>query len=227
MKIDDVIIGDRARSQTGWLDDLERSIEKLGVLQPIGVTAKNELIFGYRRLMACKNIGLEEIPARVIDIDADDPVTALRMEQAENNIRRDFTPTEKVEIARRIEEALAGRHGGDRKSDQAANICTLNEKGNSRDIAAQSVGWSGETYRQAKAVTDSDDEEAKSQLDAGDISVNAAYKKVTRKKEPLRIVIKMNVKSDAKEIMKLGDDYADALMMEIAKLRGHKMEVNQ
>jgi ParB family chromosome partitioning protein len=141
MKISDITVGERARTSAGWLDDLQRSIEQVGVLQPIGVTPENELIFGHRRVMACQALGMEDIPARILDINPDDPAHVLRMEQAENNIRKDFTASERVEIARRIEEALAGRHGGDNTKTQTFAPCS--ERGMSRDIAAKSVGWSG------------------------------------------------------------------------------------
>ena len=141
MKISDITVGERARTSAGWLDDLQRSIEQVGVLQPVGVTPENELIFGHRRVMACRALGMEDIPARILDINPDDPAHVLRMEQAENNIRKDFTPSERVEIARRIEEALAGRQGGDR----ARGKCLpLESEGKSTDIAAKSVGWSGD-----------------------------------------------------------------------------------
>ncbi len=47
---------------------------------------------------------------------------------------------------------MAGRHGGSRDK-----ILPLDDKpqGKSADLAAESVGWSGETYRKAKAVVDS------------------------------------------------------------------------
>ncbi|WP_421621333.1 hypothetical protein [Alkalilimnicola ehrlichii] len=84
---------------------------------------------------------------------------ALKIERDENDVRKDFTPSEKVAIAQRIEEAMAGRHGGDRKS--RGNDLPLDApKGKSADIAADAVGWSGETYRQAKAVVESGDKEA-------------------------------------------------------------------
>ena len=74
------------------------------------------------------------------------------MEQAENNIRKDFTPMEKVEIARRIEEAMGNRQG--QRTDLGKHLpkCDSEPKGKSTDIAAQAVGWSGEQYRQAKKV---------------------------------------------------------------------------
>jgi len=75
------------------------------------------------------------------------------------NYRNEAVPSkasERVEIARRIEVALAGRHGGDNTKTQTFAPCS--ERGMSRDIAAKSVGWSGETYRKAKKVIDSGDE---------------------------------------------------------------------
>lgn len=219
MKISDVIIGDRVRTAPGWLDDLERSIERLGVLQPIGVTPGNELIFGYRRLMACKALGMEDIPARVIDVAADDPVTALRMEQAENNIRKDFTPSEKVEIARRIEEALAGRHGGARGNDLPLDA----PKGKSTDLAASAVGWSGETYRQAKKVAEEAPEEIRAKLDAGEMSVSAAYKS-TRPKKTFRITLKARAEATIKE---LGEKEATELARLILRACGHGVEIEE
>lgn len=224
MKISDIVVESRARSQTGWLDDLERSIEQVGVLQPIGVTTGNVLIFGGRRLQACKNLGMEEIPARVIDIAADDPVTALRMEQAENNIRKDFTPSEKVEIARRIEEAVAGRHGGARGN--GLPLENSEPKGKSADIAAESVGWSGEQYRKAKKVVESGDDEVVQAMDSGEVSVSRAYKAVSGKKEKLSVSVRLayDIKSDAGAIIaKAGGEYATQLAIEILNAEGHEV----
>jgi len=224
VKISDVKIGDRVRSAPGWLDDLERSIEKLGVLQPIGVTPDSELIFGYRRLMACKALGMEEIPARVIDVAADDPVTALRMEQAENNIRKDFTPSEKVEIARRIEEALAGRHGSNqhKRKEECQKIDT--PPGRSDDIAAKSVGWNRETYRQAKKVVEEAPPEVKAKVDAGEMSVSAAYKETRPKKKTFRITLKDRADATIKE---LGEEEATELARLILKACGHGVEIEE
>lgn len=183
MKIADIKVGDRVRKKTGWLDDLERSIQALGVLQPIGVSPDGELIFGYRRLMACKALGLEEIPARVIDISADDPAAALRMEQAENEIRRDFTASERLEIAKRIEVALAGRRGTNQHTKEDVQNFAQAEGKKTRDLAAQSVGWSGEQLRKAKVVFDEADEETKAAVDDGTISIHKAYTEVAEKKQ--------------------------------------------
>ena len=44
------------------------------------------------------------------------------------------------------------------------------------------MGWSGETYRKAKSVVDSGDEDAKAAMDSGEASVHKAYTQ-TRKTE--------------------------------------------
>lgn len=80
----------------------------------------------------------------------------------ENEHRKDLTPSEKVEIARKIEETLAGRQGNPTGTNQHSSgnpqkIAEFQPQGESRDIAAKAVDMNRETYRQAKAVVDSGD----------------------------------------------------------------------
>ena len=84
--INEIVVQNRIRQNNGWLDSLERSIEQVGVLQPIGITVDKHLIFGGRRLQACKNLGLKTIPVRIFDIAADDPITALRRREKKMSI---------------------------------------------------------------------------------------------------------------------------------------------
>ena len=222
MKISDITVGERARTSAGWLDDLQRSIEQVGVLQPIGVTPENELIFGHRRVMACQALGMEDIPARILDINPDDPAHVLRMEQAENNIRKDFTPSERVEIARRIETALAGRVGANQHSPKSDDP----ETGRSDDIAAKAVGWGRDTYRKAKKVIESGDEELKESVDSGEVSVNRAYKQATQKTTSKTITVRLAylIEEDASSIItRTGGDYATKLALEILKREGHEI----
>jgi ParB family chromosome partitioning protein len=56
----------QARSELGNIDELMASIKAKGVLEPILVRPKNdryEIIAGERRYVACKRVGLKEIPA--------------------------------------------------------------------------------------------------------------------------------------------------------------------
>ena len=178
----DVVIGQRARKQVGWLDSLERSISKHGVLQPIGITTENVLVFGERRLRACINLGIEEVPCRVIDVNPDDPATFLKMERDENNERRDFTPEEKIAIAAAIEAKLAGRQG--QRTDLEHSLTLDEVKGRTDELAAAAVGMGKDTYRKAKAVFSEADEATKEAVNNGEKSIHKAYVETKAKHAP-------------------------------------------
>lgn len=250
INIDDVIAEDRVRKVQGVveMDSLERSILSLGLLQPIAVTPDNKLIFGARRLKACKRLGMTTIPARIIDIDADDPVTALCMEKDENEHRLDFTPSERVEIARRIEESLAGRRGSNQHQQKEApqNFVEAQSRSEreSLDIAAKSVDMNRETYRQAKTVVDSGEQGVVEQMDRGELSVHAAYEQVRRRSREgradasnkprasnrqltFKVTLYKNPNDDAKILFaKGGKDYCSKLAMALLKSCGHRVEVD-
>lgn len=97
---------------------LSESIEVLGLIEPLVVDTKNRLLAGGHRLAAinflCENkrnkfeeqfLGYK-IPVRVMPFDADvDPEKALQCEVAENEHRRDYTPTEVKSLAERLKKA--------------------------------------------------------------------------------------------------------------------------
>ena len=246
ININEIIVQDRIRQNNGWLDSLERSIQQVGVLQPIGITPDKHLIFGGRRLQACKNIGLKTIPVRIFDINADDPITALRMEREENEHRQDLTPSEKVEIAMRIEKAMEGRQGQRTDLQPRQNFAEVKPGTRPRDIAANSVDMNRETYRQAKAVVKSGDDKLIQQMDTGKKSIHAAYKSIAKPspakkpiitqpiKEPtpepfkpktFKIVLCHNPEHDATTLLETGGkDYCTKLAIAILKAAGHSIE---
>ena len=139
ISIDLIHIGERFRKDLGDLDALAASIKKIGLLHPIGIDSKYNLVFGQRRLEACKRLGLTHVPVRVIDID-----NPLKAENDENEVRKDFTPSEKIAIGRAIEKLLAGRQGNPTGANQydsgnPQKIAEFQPQGESRDIAAKTV----------------------------------------------------------------------------------------
>ncbi len=105
------------------IEELARSIQEKGVIQPILVRASGdqfELIAGERRLRAVKHLGLEEIPAIVRRIaDADVLETAL----IENIQREELNPIEEARAYRRLsdefgqtQDTIAKRVGKDKSS---------------------------------------------------------------------------------------------------------------
>lgn len=88
----------RAGFDNSSIDSLTKSVKNYGVLQPIGVRLINkkvyELIFGERRLMACKRAGISTIPALVTEV-GDREAAALSM--AENIHRKNLHYMEMAE----------------------------------------------------------------------------------------------------------------------------------
>jgi hypothetical protein len=230
----EIIVEDRVRESNGSLESLERSIEHYGVLQPIGITKGKKLIFGARRLQASKNIGKATIPVRIFDIEADDILQALRLEREENEHRRDLTPSEKVAIAMKIEGVLEGRQG--QRTDLETvehklvqNFAQVKPGDKSIEIAAKAVDMNRETYRQAKAVVNSRNEEIIQAMDSGEKSINAAYESIRTTPRPKKITITLfkNPADDAEVLlMKGGQEYCTKLAIEILKAAGHEVNLD-
>lgn len=95
-------VGDRFRKDLGDLDDLISSIKEKGIIQPITVDKKLNLLAGGRRLAACQKAGLLEIPC--IRRDVEGSVDALEIELFENIHRKDFSWQERCAAEKAIME---------------------------------------------------------------------------------------------------------------------------
>ena len=170
--ITDISVGQRFRQDLGDIGALAQSIQKFGLLQPIGVDERYRLIFGQRRLAACRLLGWETIPIKILRIDS-----LIEGEFEENSIRKDFSVSERVAIAKAIEEQLAGRHGGDRRSKdfQDGKISGLKEGGESRDLVADRSGFGcGKTYESARNAVEQGIPDLVEILDDGLVSIHTA-----------------------------------------------------
>ena len=107
----DILPRDRSHTDPAALDDLIRSITAIGLRQPIEVFGlmqdENQphpygLISGYRRLMACRALGYETIPALCCN-PADIPA-ALAAMVTENEVRAQISPWEKGRLILRLIE---------------------------------------------------------------------------------------------------------------------------
>jgi ParB family chromosome partitioning protein len=148
----------------GNIAALAKSIRELGLLQPIVVDEQFNLIAGQRRLVACKELGWETIPTRILNVDN------LLAERDENTVRKDFTPSEAVAIGKAIEDREkpraamrrleAGRHAGRGRPIAPGNLPQANgDGGRVADKAAKAVGMSRRTYQKAKEVVEAADED--------------------------------------------------------------------
>lgn len=100
VQIKDIKIKKRVRKDLGNLDDLKDSLRIYGLLNPITLNSKYELIAGERRLQAAMQLGWTSINANIIDNISE--VEQLEMEIEENNQRKEFTDSELLEGYKRL-----------------------------------------------------------------------------------------------------------------------------
>lgn len=203
VRIADVVVGDRARKEFGDLTNLIESIREHGILQPIGLLPGDRLLFGGRRLEACKQLGWDSIPV-VFPETQDDALSLLKAERDENTCRKEMTYSEKVAIADRIADmerpkAATRRAEGARLGGLIRQGSAFGPTGpkaedepyrRSTEVAAEAVGISRKTYERAKLVADTAENDrvsedvrevarqARDDMDSGASSVRTAQHKV-------------------------------------------------
>ncbi len=177
--IQDIVVGDRFRKDKGDIDGLMKSIKELGLLQPIGITKDNVLVFGERRLTACYALGWSEIEARVVDVSS-----IIEGEFAENEVRKAFTPSERLAIADAVQREIGRRQGtrtdivslADKRKEQLRDHGPEVKKGErTRDVVAKISGFSSskQMERTAKVVEDGSPQLVAA-MDKGEVSARKA-----------------------------------------------------
>lgn len=186
MRIDDIKIGERVRKDMGDIKSLSESMKRHGLLHPVVVKADGMLIAGHRRIEAARLLGWNEIHVTEIEI-----ADLLSAERDENSERKDFAPTEAVEIGRLIEEqerpkAEQRQRQGSARGGARAGSVDSTETGSVRDLAAKAVGMGSPKYDQAKkivAAAEADPEnfgDLPSQMDESG-NVNGTYREMQRR----------------------------------------------
>lgn len=191
-----IYVGERHRRDLGDLEGLAESIATEGLLQPIGITEDNTLVFGERRLRAVQEVlRRDRIPARVVHVRS---ITSG--EYAENELRKDFTPSERVAIGAALEAELGNRQGHRTDIQFQERIPEVSEPrrncgevvGRTLDIAAKKAGFgSTETYERAKKAVDHGAPVLVAAMDAGEISISAASVIATEPPERQEEIVRM------------------------------------
>jgi hypothetical protein len=164
-------IGLRHRKDMGDLEALAVSISTVGLLHPPVVTKEGVLVCGERRFRAMRDIlGWKMIPVIVLEVSS-----IVEGEYAENEIRKNFTPSERVAIGRAIEAEIGKRQGQRTDKGLPVNCAEVEPGVETREVAAAKAGFdSASTYERAKRVVEKAVDEVVAQMDAGDLSISAA-----------------------------------------------------
>ena len=183
MKIDEIIVKDRIRKDTGGMMELINDIKANGLINPVTINTDHVLLAGYRRLTACKALGMEDIPVHMVSTESEEQ--DLKVEISENEIRKEFTMTERLDYARRlqrIESIKAEERMKAGKQDPVQNSA----QGKTRDKVAEQVNMSHDTLRKAQVIAENKEkfnpEEFKN-WDDGKLSTNKLYTQLKQKLE--------------------------------------------
>lgn len=171
VEIEKIKVNNRIRKDFGNIDELANDIKENGLINPPVVSPEMQLLAGERRLRACQQLGWKQIEVRVMTVR--DAEHQLNIEINENENRKDFTFSEKLEWARRLERIERVKA---EERMKAGKKIDNGEKGEVREIVARKSGFGNKsTYRQAKFIAEHADEEIINKLDNGEISIYKAY----------------------------------------------------
>ena len=179
LKISEIKIGERFRKSSGSLSSLVASIREVGLLHPVVVSEKNELIAGVRRLEAARLLGWTEIPATIVNI-----ADLRKGEVQENLVRKDFTPSEIYAIDQFMKPNVLIGQG--KRTDLTSSDSDEVRKGRTDETIAILANISRDTLRKIELVMESVEKDPiqfgnlVSKMDTKKISINAAATQVRR-----------------------------------------------
>lgn len=133
LKIEDIVVEERARKDMGDIDELAFSIKKSGLIQPLAVREENGkyfLLAGGRRLEAIKRTGASEVGARIYNSNLSE-LDIKTIELSENLYRKNLTFVEDCMLKREIhllQQQIHGQKGS----------------GGRPDVTGETTGWSQE-----------------------------------------------------------------------------------
>jgi hypothetical protein len=186
-------IGERHRKDMGNLQSLADSIALEGLLQPIGITPDFDLVFGERRLRACRDLlNWDEIETRVVNVSS-----IVAGEFHENEVRKDFTPSERVAIAESIKRELGERRG---RPSEKTPANAGNFQGETDDHAAKMSGFgSADTLARARKVVEQGAPELVAAMDKDEVSISAAAEIADKPHDEQRKQLTLPTKKEAIE----------------------------
>lgn len=174
INIGKVTVGKRIRKDYGDITSLADDIEDRGLINPPVVTPDYELIAGERRLRALKKLDYKQIEVRVMSVE--DYEHQLKIEISENEERKEFTYSERMDYAQQLERIEAKKAKERKKRKSFDPDRGPEQKGETRDIVGKASGFgSGRTYARAKYVYKNADEETIKKVDEGKKSIRKAH----------------------------------------------------
>lgn len=183
--INRINVSDRIRKDFGDIEELANDIKTNGLINPPTVTPEFELIAGERRLRACQFLEYPQIEVRVMAVE--DEEHQLKLEISENENRKEFSYSERMDWAKRLER-IERIKAKERQATLTGGVePQLKENfpeadGQTRDLVGKQSGFgSGKQYEKAKYIHENADEEVINQLNEEKISIHKAWTETKEK----------------------------------------------
>lgn len=185
MKVDEIIVKDRIRKDSGGMMELINDIKANGLINPVTINTDHVLLAGYRRLTACKALGMTDIPVHMVSTKSEEQ--DLKVEISENEIRKEFTMTERLDYARRLQRIESIK--ADKRQKEGKDLSQNSDKGRTDETVAEQTGiGSRDTLRKAQIIADNKDKfdpEEFKDWDDGKLSTNKLYTQLKQQKSAL------------------------------------------
>ncbi len=153
MKITDVPISDikvrfRLRNPSDEkIEEIRESISQVGLINPVTIDASNNLLAGFHRLLAMKQLKMETIPSIIKDTD----VKYGELVEVDENLKRnDLNHIEVAEHIVKREELMEELGMTYKRGDNQTNM--KEDKMTVKDLA-ESIGYSQRSYQQRKQIS--------------------------------------------------------------------------
>ncbi|MGH8001140.1 MAG: ParB N-terminal domain-containing protein [Brasilonema sp.] len=168
VSIDQIKIGPNRRPINGdKVEELKESIQANGLLNPITVDRKLNLIAGLHRLTACRLLGLEKIECNVVDYEDADQVRLAEID--ENFIRNELKPLERAEMLLERQKildrfGLMAKAGDNQHTLKAAGREMISPPPKTNLEFAKEVGYSERSLQHDKQIAKDIHEEVKQKI---------------------------------------------------------------
>ncbi len=212
INLDDIKITNRTRKSIGDISSLANNINEIGLLHPIVINEANDLVCGYRRVLAFKKLQRKEIPCTRINLPS-----LAKGEFSENTFRKNFTFSEMVNIKRALEAEI--KTEAEIRMKAGKPLPNLG-KGRSTEIIAKALGIGHTSLEKIEKLVDAAErqpekfKELLDKVDNGKTSLERAYKQVI-KREKLQELLRAPITSVIDDSIRLihGEMQNDSLLV--------------
>lgn len=163
-------------------DSIKDSISKLGVLVPIEVNERYEILDGYHRVQMSVDLRLEYIPARIhsFSSQAEERIFVIRV----NYDRRQLNDYQMGELYYQLYQFETGLEAKRRQLaplvSRDTNDVAVEGEGRTREIIASKSGLSPATYARVVKIIEKGSNEVKDKLRTGKTTINEQYNTIQR-----------------------------------------------